>query len=86
MMLSRLLILIIIVMAGLFPIGEAGPAAYGLCQAACSAAVVACYGAAGLTFGTVTAGAGAPAAAIACNVAFGKCCAACAVAFLVPTP
>ena len=42
--------------------------------------VVACYGAAGLVFGTVTAGAGAPAAAVACNAAFGKCMAACTVA------
>jgi len=68
------------------PVGEAGPVAYGLCQAACSAAVVSCYAAAGLTFGTVTAGVGAPAAAIACNTAFGQCSAACAAAFLLPTP
>ena len=44
-----------------------GPVAYGICQAGCSALVVACYSAAGLTFGTITAGIGAPAAAIACN-------------------
>ena len=76
-----LIILIIFV-----PVGDAGPAAYGLCQAACAAGVVTCYAAAGLTFGTVTAGAAAPAAAIACNAAFAKCSAACAVAFLAPTP
>ena len=33
-----------------------GPAAYGLCQAACAAGVMTCYGAAGFVFGTVTAG------------------------------
>lgn len=64
---------------------EAGPAAYGVCQAGCAALVVTCYAAAGAVFGTVTAGAGAPAAVIACNVAFGKCSAACAAAVLLPT-
>jgi hypothetical protein len=29
----------------------AGPLAYGLCQAGCSTVVVACYAAAGVTFG-----------------------------------
>ena len=33
--------------------------------------VVACYAAAGFTFGTVTAGAGVPAAVIGCNAALG---------------
>jgi len=70
----------------MFPAGEAGPAAYGICQAACAAAVVACYSSAGLIFGTVTAGAGAPVAAVACNAAFAKCSAACAAGFLLPTP
>ncbi|CAF3550138.1 unnamed protein product [Rotaria socialis] len=65
---------------------KAGPTAYGICQAGCAAVVVACYAAAGAVFGTVTAGAGAPAAIIACNLAFGKCSAACAVAFFMPTP
>jgi len=66
--------------------GESGLLAYGLCQSACAAAVVACYSSAGLVFGTVTAGVGAPAAAIACNTAFGKCSAVCAAVFLAPTP
>ena len=43
----------------------AGPLAYGICQTGCNAVAVACYAAAGLTFGTVTAGVGIPAAAIA---------------------
>lgn len=64
----------------------AGPLAYGICQAGCSALVVSCYAAGGLTFGTVTAGLGAPAVAIACNGSYGICQAACAAAILAPTP
>jgi len=64
---------------------KAGPAAYGICQAGCAAVVVACYAAAGAVFGTVTAGVGAAPAVLACNVAFGKCSAACAAAVLLPT-
>ena len=61
--------------------------AYGIPQAGCAAAVVACYAAAGFVFGTVTAGAATPPAILACNAAFGKCCAAFAVmALLAPTP
>ena len=42
---------------------------YGICQIRCNTVVIACYAGAGLTFGTVTvtAGAGIPAAAIACS-------------------
>jgi hypothetical protein len=65
---------------------EAGPAAYGICQAGCAAVVVACYAAAGAVFGTVTAGAGTPAVILACNLAFGKCSAACIAAGFLPTP
>lgn len=63
----------------------AGPIAYGICQAGCSAVVVACYAAAGCTFGTVLA-AGAPAAIVGCNSAYGTCQAACAAVLLSPTP
>ena len=42
---------------------------YGACQTACNAGWVSCYAAAGLTAGTLTAGVGVPAAAIACNTA-----------------
>jgi len=52
----------------------------GICYAGCGALVTACYASAGLIFGTVTAGVGAPVAAIACNAAFGKCMAACSIA------
>jgi len=75
-----------LLLTSLVPDGEAGPAAYGACQAGCAAMVVACYAAGGFTFGTVTAGAGAPAVVVACNVAFGKCSATCAALLLAPTP
>jgi len=65
---------------------EAGPAAQGICYAGCAAVVVACYTAAGATFGTVTAGVGTPAAIIACNSAFGTCQGACMAALFLPTP
>ena len=42
--------------------------------------------AAGYTFGTVTAGAGIPAAIAACNAALGVCMASCVAAGLAPTP
>lgn len=64
----------------------AGPAAYGICQAGCSGLAVACYSAAGATFGTVVAAAATPAAILGCNAAFGACSAKCAVVALAPTP
>ena len=39
-------------------------ASYGICQTGCNALVISCYAAAGLVFGTVTTGAGVPAAAL----------------------
>lgn len=63
---------------------SAGPAAYGLCQAGCSGVVMACYGAAGFTWGA-TLGATAPATIIACNAAYGACQATCAALLLAPT-
>lgn len=63
----------------------AGPVAYGICQAGCSAMVVACYSGAGFVFGTVAAAA-APAAVIGCNSAYGTCQAACVAAGFAPTP
>ena len=64
---------------------DAGPLAYGICQAGCATLVVACYSAAGAVFGTVTAGVGTAPAIIACNSAFGTCSSACAAAVLAPT-
>ncbi|KAJ5776746.1 uncharacterized protein N7511_001757 [Penicillium nucicola] len=66
------------------PFVFAGPAAYGICQAGCAAVVMACYSAAGFTWGA-TMGASAPASVLVCNSAFGTCQAACAAALLAPT-
>jgi len=52
----------------------------------CNTVAVACYAAAGVTFGTIAAPA-APAAILGCNAALGTCSATCAtVALLAPTP
>jgi hypothetical protein len=64
----------------------AGPLAYASAQAACATLVVACYAAAGFTFGTVTAGIGTAPAILACNAAFGQCQAAIAFLLLLPCP
>jgi hypothetical protein len=64
-----------------------GPIAYGVCQTGCAGLVMACYSAAGVVFGTVTAGVGTPVAIVACNTAFGTCSAKCAlIGLLAPTP
>lgn len=76
------ILLVLSVLAGV----TAGPIAYALCQTGCNTAVVACYASAGLTFGTATAGLGAPAAALACNVLLGTCMASCAGMAIAPTP
>ena len=62
---------------------DGGPLAYGICQTGCNSVAVACYAAAGATFGTVTAGAGVPAAILACNAALGTCMAAWQLALLL---
>ena len=69
----------------LVPTATAGPAAYGICQAGCSGVVMACYAAAGFTWGA-TMGATAPASIIACNSAYGACQAACHASLFLPTP
>lgn len=65
----------------------AGPLAAGICYAGCAAVTVACFAAAGFTFGTVPGAviAATPALA-ACNAAFGVCEAACVAALVAPTP
>lgn len=70
----------------LLTLTAAGPASYGIYQAGYSAVVVARYSTSGAVFGTITAGVGTPATVLGCNVAFGKCSAACAGILLVPTP
>lgn len=59
----------------------AGPLAYAICQKGCAGVVMACYAAAGATWGA-TLGLNAPATVIACNASFGACSAACAVVAL----
>ncbi|KAH8106389.1 hypothetical protein DFH11DRAFT_1640741 [Phellopilus nigrolimitatus] len=51
------------------------PFAPAFCQSSCYAGIAACYGAAGLTFGTVPV-AGPPAITV-CNALFGTCMAGC---------
>lgn len=80
-------LLVFLLISSMMPLmAESGLLAYGICQTGCNACVVACYAAAGATFGTITAGAGVPAALIACNAAQGVCMAACVAAGLSPTP
>ncbi|KAF8977750.1 hypothetical protein BDQ17DRAFT_1285797 [Cyathus striatus] len=68
------------------PLVLGGPIAYGICQTGCNTVAVACYAAAGFTFGTIAAPA-APAAIVGCNTALGSCSAMCAgIALLAPTP
>jgi len=66
------------------PTANAGPIAYGICQAGCASVVMACYGAAGFTWGVTIANP--PAVILTCNTAFGTCYAACAAVALAPTP
>ncbi|EFJ49359.1 hypothetical protein VOLCADRAFT_59734 [Volvox carteri f. nagariensis] len=81
------IVLFAAVLAAVTGSAAAGPIAYGICQSGCNAIAVACYASAGLTFGAVTAGRcfGAPAAAVACNLALGKCMACCIAAGFAPT-
>ncbi|KAG2747675.1 hypothetical protein P692DRAFT_20849092 [Suillus brevipes Sb2] len=62
----------------------AGPIGYAICQTGCNGIAVACYSAAGFTFGVAPPAA--PPAIIACNAALGACMAACAAVALGPTP
>ncbi|EPB81143.1 hypothetical protein HMPREF1544_12152 [Mucor circinelloides 1006PhL] len=71
---------------GLISSNYAGLLAYGICQTGCNAVAVACYSAAGFTFGTVTAGAGVPAVILGCNTALGVCMAGCVAAGCAPIP
>lgn len=64
---------------------QAGPIAYGVCQAGCATLAVACYSATGFVFGTMFV-AGAPPAVVSCNTALGVCSGACVDAFFLPTP
>uniref|UniRef100_A0A915B5C7 Uncharacterized protein n=1 Tax=Parascaris univalens TaxID=6257 RepID=A0A915B5C7_PARUN len=65
---------------------ECGPLTFTLCVASCNAGAVACYAGLGFVFGTVTAGAGTPAAVLACNAAQSACMIACGAAGVAPVP
>lgn len=84
-MIQKALLLSILILS--LNIVQAGPVAAGICYAGCASVTVACFAAAGFTFGTVP---GAQIASIpalaACNAAFGTCEAACMVALAFPTP
>ncbi|KAH7042872.1 hypothetical protein BKA57DRAFT_483025 [Linnemannia elongata] len=69
----------------LFLLSLPRPLAYGICQTGCNSLAVACYGAAGFTFGTLTAGAGIPAVIVACNAGLGTCMVGCIAAGFAPT-
>ncbi|KAF9042500.1 hypothetical protein BJ165DRAFT_268954 [Panaeolus papilionaceus] len=66
----------------LLPTVNAGLITYGLCQTGCNTLAVACYAAAGFTFGTIAAPL-APPAIVACNGALGTCSATCAAITLL---
>ncbi|KAF9461003.1 hypothetical protein BDZ94DRAFT_1168475 [Collybia nuda] len=69
------------------PTVQAGLISYGLCQTGCNTVAVACYAAAGFTFGTVIASAATPAVIVGCNAALGTCSATCAsLVLLAPIP
>lgn len=62
----------------------AGPNAYSICQAGCSAVLAACYSAAGARVGTVY-GSAVPVPIADCNAAFWACNAMCAAITLSST-
>lgn len=76
-----------LVLSLLANVSSAGPIGAGICYAGCAGVTVACFSAAGFTFGTVP---GAQIAAVpalaACNSAFAACEAACMAMLLAPTP
>lgn len=81
------ILLLLKVITSILPSGtHAGPLSYGICQTGCNIVTVACYSAAGFTFGTITGGIGAPPVIIACNVALGGCMTACVAAGCAPIP
>lgn len=65
---------------------KSGIVGYGICQSGCNCLAVACYAAAGFTFGTVTAGAAIPAVIVSCNAGLGTCMASCIVAGVLSGP
>jgi len=58
----------------MMPTVSAGPIAYGICRNGCNALAVACYAAAGATFGTVIPSPATLPVIAACNAALGSYC------------
>lgn len=81
----KFLLAVCVLMAFLPLSTVAGPLVYGICQTGCNAGAVACYAAAGFTFGAVTAGASTPLVIMGCNGALGVCMAGCVAAGFTPT-
>ncbi|KAG1855037.1 hypothetical protein C8R48DRAFT_660633 [Suillus tomentosus] len=77
--------IILVLLAATAGPAVAGPIGHAICQTAgCNGIAVACYSAAGFTFGVAPPAA--PPAIIACNTALGACMAACAAVAFGPTP
>lgn len=86
-MVARKLSLFLVTMLLVSNVAQAGPLTAGICYAGCAAVTVACFTAAGFTFGTVPGAVIAATPALAmCNTAFGTCEAACVAAVITPTP
>ncbi|KAF6202579.1 hypothetical protein GE061_002977 [Apolygus lucorum] len=81
------IVLAFLIASSLFVGSDGGPIAAGICYAGCASIVVACFAAAGFTFGTVPGAQIAAVPALAgCNTAFGVCEAACVAALVTPVP
>ncbi|KAL5519693.1 hypothetical protein ACEPAG_1353 [Sanghuangporus baumii] len=81
----RLPLVVFVAATAALPTALGGPITYALCQTGCNFGAVACYAAAGFSFGTVLA-ATAPASILACNALQGVCMAACAASLVAPIP
>jgi hypothetical protein len=79
-------VLVLVSLLSVLILSVAGPLTAISCQTLCNMGAVACYSAAGLTFGTITLGAGVPAAAVACSAGQGLCTATCIATGVAPTP
>jgi hypothetical protein len=85
--LSRNFLVVGLLMTTALPwLTEGGIISYGICQTGCNAVAVACYAAAGFTFGVPTWGAAIPAALVSCNNALGVCMTVCALVIPLPAP
>jgi len=75
---------ILVLVASLIGLAQAGPFGYGICQTGCNTVWVSCVSAGGGVAGVSTGGPGVPAAILGCNSANGVCMASCVAAGLTP--